>query len=111
MRYFKLPGSFIPSFLSCKFIPLSRTPSIYYRPKLDLSSTQPNSTAPPFSSAAMLSDQKDANGHQAEYNWVDGAESLEKYRPGGYHPITIGDILNQRYRIVDKLGFGVYSTV
>lgn len=45
------------------------------------------------------------------YNWIDGAESLEKYRPGGYHPVMIGDILHGRYRIVDKLGFGGYSTI
>ena len=48
---------------------------------------------------------------RSEYNWIDGAESLEKYRPGGYHPIMIGDILHERYYIVDKLGFGGYSTV
>lgn len=44
-------------------------------------------------------------------NWIDGAESLEKYMPRGYHPIMIGDILHDRYHIVDKLGFGGYSTV
>ncbi|GAQ35826.1 hypothetical protein AtubIFM56815_002976 [Aspergillus tubingensis] len=46
-----------------------------------------------------------------KYNWIDGAESLEKYRPGGYHPVMIGDLLHDRYRIVDKLGYGGYSTV
>ncbi|KAF7182862.1 hypothetical protein CNMCM7691_002606 [Aspergillus felis] len=46
-----------------------------------------------------------------EYNWIDGVESLEKYRPGGYHPIMIGDMLHARYHIVDKLGFGGYSTI
>ncbi|KAE8153175.1 hypothetical protein BDV25DRAFT_149818 [Aspergillus avenaceus] len=30
-----------------------------------------------------------------EYNWIDGAESLEKYGPGGYHPIMIGDVLRE----------------
>ena len=49
--------------------------------------------------------------HHIKYNWIDGAEPLEKYRPGGYHPIMVGDILHDRYRIVDKLGFGGYSTV
>ncbi|EDN03184.1 predicted protein [Histoplasma mississippiense (nom. inval.)] len=38
-----------------------------------------------------------------QYNWINGAESLEKYKPGGYHPIMIGDLLNERYCIVDKL--------
>ncbi|KAK1144165.1 hypothetical protein N8T08_005829 [Aspergillus melleus] len=48
---------------------------------------------------------------EQKYNWIDGTESLEKYRPGGYHPVMIGDILHGRYRIVDKLGFGGYSTI
>ncbi|QVM13382.1 hypothetical protein D8B26_007992 [Coccidioides posadasii str. Silveira] len=46
-----------------------------------------------------------------QYNWINGAESLEKYKLRGYHPIMIGDMLHKRYRIVDKLGFGGYSTV
>lgn len=46
-----------------------------------------------------------------KYDWIDGAESLEKYRPGGYHPVMVGDLLHERYRIVDKLGFGGYSTI
>lgn len=49
--------------------------------------------------------------HRVEYNWVRGVETLEKYQCGGYHPIMIGDVLNDRYHIVDKLGFGGYSTV
>ncbi|GFG16627.1 protein kinase, putative [Aspergillus lentulus] len=48
---------------------------------------------------------------EEEYNWIDGVESLEKYKPGGYHPVMIGDMLQARYRIVDKLGFGGYSTI
>ncbi|KJZ80123.1 hypothetical protein HIM_00837 [Hirsutella minnesotensis 3608] len=46
-----------------------------------------------------------------EYEWIDGVERLELYEPGGYHPIMIDDVLHSRYRIVDKLGFGGYSTV
>lgn len=52
-----------------------------------------------------------ANNPHIEYNWIRGVEKLEKYRPGGYHPINIGDVLNGRYHIADKLGFGGYSTV
>lgn len=46
-----------------------------------------------------------------KYHWIDGVESLELYKPGGYHPVAINDLLHKRYRIVDKLGFGGYSTV
>ncbi|KAJ9099262.1 hypothetical protein QFC21_004143 [Naganishia friedmannii] len=39
-------------------------------------------------------------------------EDLEDYRPGGYHPIHIGDDFNNgRYTIVRKLGWGHFSTV
>lgn len=39
-------------------------------------------------------------------------EDLEDYRPGGYHPINIGDDFNGgRYVIVRKLGWGHFSTV
>ncbi|KAK2758834.1 hypothetical protein FQN54_003526 [Arachnomyces sp. PD_36] len=53
----------------------------------------------------------DAEDPPFEYNWINGVEALEKYRPKGYHPVMIGDLLHDRYRIVDKLGFGGYSTV
>lgn len=46
-----------------------------------------------------------------EYEWVDDAESLEMYTTGGYHPVQIGDMFCDRYEVIDKLGFGGYSTV
>ncbi|KFY62784.1 hypothetical protein V496_04373 [Pseudogymnoascus sp. VKM F-4515 (FW-2607)] len=39
------------------------------------------------------------------------SENDKKYKLGGYHPVMIGDILHRRYRIVDKLGYGGYSTI
>ncbi|KAK2758249.1 hypothetical protein FQN54_004094 [Arachnomyces sp. PD_36] len=41
---------------------------------------------------------------------LEGVEKLERYRPGGFHPIVIGDLLHDRYCVVHKLGFGSYST-
>ncbi len=39
-------------------------------------------------------------------------EDLEDYRPGGYHPVNIGDDFNLgRYVVVRKLGWGHFSTV
>ncbi|KAM3496201.1 hypothetical protein MY3957_000658 [Beauveria namnaoensis] len=55
--------------------------------------------------------QKPAQEDRQVYMYIDGVENLDRYDKGGYHPITIGDILNKRYTIVDKLGYGGYSTV
>lgn len=44
------------------------------------------------------------------FAFIEDGEPPERYRPGGYHPLSIGDILHQRYHIVHKLGFGSYST-
>lgn len=39
-------------------------------------------------------------------------ETLERYCPGGYHPVRIGDLFNSgKYKIIRKLGHGLYSTV
>ncbi|GMG29428.1 unnamed protein product [Aspergillus oryzae] len=76
--------------------------------KLNLRLSQPSLTSS-YSSTA-LSRNEDTRTRHYEYNWIDGTESLEKYKPGGYHPITIGDMLQGRYHIVDKLGFGVPIT-
>ncbi|KAF6825058.1 serine/threonine protein kinase [Colletotrichum plurivorum] len=45
---------------------------------------------------------QDANGIE---------ERRDVYRPGGFHPVYIGDIYNDRYEVLNKLGYGVYSTV
>ncbi|KAF2628840.1 kinase-like protein [Macroventuria anomochaeta] len=40
------------------------------------------------------------------------AEPLHRYGKGGYHPVHIGDSLNDgRYKVLHKLGWGSYSTV
>ncbi|XP_055388914.1 SRSF protein kinase 3-like [Condylostylus longicornis] len=38
-------------------------------------------------------------------------EGTRDYKKGGYHPVTIGEIYNHRYRIEAKLGWGHFSTV
>ncbi|KAF8250041.1 hypothetical protein K440DRAFT_675784 [Wilcoxina mikolae CBS 423.85] len=47
-----------------------------------------------------------------EYNLGVPAEDIERYRPGGYHPVYLNDSLKEgRYQILNKLGFGAFSTV
>lgn len=39
-------------------------------------------------------------------------ENLGRYGAGGYHPVRIGDEFKHgTYRVVSKLGYGLYSTV
>lgn len=38
-------------------------------------------------------------------------EGIRDYKKGGYHPVNIGDIYNDRYRVEAKLGWGHFSTV
>lgn len=38
-------------------------------------------------------------------------ERLPFYRPEQFYPVHIGELLNSKYRVVGKLGYGSYSTV
>ncbi|KAM0542287.1 hypothetical protein ACHAPJ_012852 [Fusarium lateritium] len=39
-------------------------------------------------------------------------EWIEDYRPGGYHPVSLGDVFNDgQFKVLRKLGDGAYSTV
>lgn len=37
----------------------------------------------------------------------------ELYRPGGYHPVHLGDLMgdNQKYKVIYKKSYGSFSTV
>lgn len=46
------------------------------------------------------------------YRLIEDVEDLHRYRSGGYHPVYIGnDLNNDRYQVVDKFGYGGYSTI
>ncbi|KAI1326702.1 kinase-like protein [Xylariaceae sp. FL0255] len=56
----------------------------------------------------MVFDRKAmAAGQRSE----DQVEPLESYRPGGYHPVYLGDRVGNHFEVVHKLGFGPSSTV
>lgn len=38
-------------------------------------------------------------------------EGRQIYIDGLYHPVYIGEIYNNRYKVISKLGYGTYSTV
>jgi serine/threonine-protein kinase SRPK3 len=39
------------------------------------------------------------------------AEGIKDYKPGGFHPVHLGDVLNDRYIVEHKLGYGGFSVV
>jgi len=38
-------------------------------------------------------------------------EGADAYRKGGYHPVSVGEVYNNRYQVIAKLGWGHFSTV
>ncbi len=49
-----------------------------------------------------------------QYQWpgdMDDIEDIQRYRPGGFHPVDIDDVLGHKYRVLHKLGCGGFSTV
>lgn len=42
---------------------------------------------------------------------TDIEEGKDSYHPGGFHPVYIGDLYADRYKILEKIGYGAYSTV
>jgi len=49
--------------------------------------------------------------HRDFYFIGEGLESPLRYLPGGYYPVHLGEVYRERYRVINKLGFGSYSTV
>lgn len=42
---------------------------------------------------------------------MEGCEDMSDYRSGGYHPVEAGEVYYGRYKILQKIGFGYFSTV
>lgn len=90
------------------------TTTASYRPfstKLHQAVMSPPSTpskpvqTPPFATVSLSRDEWRFENLSAPTEWI------EDYRPGGYHPIHLGDVFQDRYKVLRKLGYGSYSTV
>jgi hypothetical protein len=42
---------------------------------------------------------------------ISPCEWVEDYHPGGYHPVHLGNVFNNQYKVLRKLVEGSYSTV
>jgi hypothetical protein len=62
------------------------------------------------------SENEDVDDDADDNNDIRGSDDDEQEDPkdyckGGYHPITIGSIFNQRYHVIRKLGWGIFPTM
>eukprot|EP00934_Nitzschia_sp_Nitz4_P006577 Nitzschia sp. Nitz4//scaffold11_size288233//114917//118175//NITZ4_000767-RA/size288233-augustus-gene-0.132-mRNA-1//-1//CDS//3329534053//6567//frame0 len=55
---------------------------------------------------------KGGHGSDSGEDYTDDEdEGADGYRAGGYHPVKVGEVYNQRYVVIKKLGWGHFSTV
>lgn len=60
----------------------------------------------------LMGEPQENTWQKPEYKFLEDVECLCNYRPGGYHPMMLRDELcDGRYLVVNKLGFGTFSTV
>ncbi len=60
---------------------------------------------PELENVGVLADEFDRQSSYSE------DEGIDDYKKGGYHPVFVGEVLNGRYVILQKLGWGHFSTV
>ncbi|KAI8631872.1 serine/threonine-protein kinase SRPK3 [Xylariaceae sp. FL1651] len=68
-------------------------------------------STPPSSSPSSPRDILPYNDTREFKDMGTPCESVYSYRPGGFHPVHLDDVLNDRYRVTRKLGYGGYATV
>ena len=60
----------------------------------------------------LLDAGSDSNHESDEGDYTESdSEGEDSYKAGGYHPVRIGEVYKERYRVVCKLGWGHFSTV
>ena len=81
---------------------------------MDKSSAEAQDAAPAPEPAATLAttaggeaDEDDDLGNES----TDSDEGEDGYKQGGYHPVSVGEVYNDKYVILRKLGWGHFSTV
>lgn len=82
---------------------------IQYRATMDSPNLQDGSDEAPEMADEDLVEWKD-NGLMLELAPVK-LEKIYEYEPGGHHPVHLGDVLGDAYRVIHKLGHGGFATV
>lgn len=71
-----------------------------------------SSTLPQWPVRVQLQQIKVVQRNIFRESFQEEVEDFEQYRPGGFHPVHIGDIFqNGRYTVLNKLGAGSFATV
>ena len=67
---------------------------------------------PTFLCKMQSQDTYDIEKERARFGSILGdVEAPSNYVHGGFHPVKLGDVFNDRYHVFQKLGFGTSSTV
>lgn len=69
--------------------------------------TSPNTKTSNSMMAPGVNEAEDGNEDYSD----DDQEGECEYKQGGYHKVAIGDKFNNRYTVIEKLGWGHFSTV
>lgn len=75
------------------------------RDKPELSAAQPV----PLNNTVVH--QRPGPANQPDRVSEDIEEGKSAYQSGGFHPVYIGDIFDERFKVLNKIGYGRYSTV
>ncbi|KAK4167814.1 serine/threonine protein kinase [Cladorrhinum sp. PSN259] len=67
--------------------------------------TEPAVATPP------TGDDKEPDAADTDTGSTGVEEGKNAYRPGGFHPVYVGDVYGAKYQVVNKIGYGRYSTV
>lgn len=81
-----------------------------FYPFLKIYSSEPRSFASTFPAAGIRGIVPESENCSL-YGSDEEQEDDTQYCRGGYHPVVIGDVFDNRYRVVRKLGWGHFSTV
>ncbi|KAK9425895.1 putative EKC/KEOPS complex subunit BUD32 [Seiridium unicorne] len=65
-----------------------------------------------------MSSTKTSGTHQPRYRsryygteYENSVEDVEGYKKGGFHPVHLNEVLNDRFEVLHKLGYGGFGTV
>ncbi|GMF38347.1 unnamed protein product [Phytophthora fragariaefolia] len=63
------------------------------------------------SSQRCSSEEEEEDYEEDDYSSESEEEGESSYKPGGYHRVQVGEVYNSRFEVVEKLGWGHFSTV